>query len=154
MLLDECTVGLDPDIAEKTRNIIKDYQKNQGVSILFTSHYMYEVEELCNNISFLSEGKILKTDSAENLKKLIKNFTVEIDFIKTNRMLKNFFKEKGMDVLFMGKNTAIFEISASGDRLYKILNSLFKRGFKIKDLRIKRPTLDDIFIKISRGSVK
>jgi hypothetical protein len=54
----------------------------------------------------------------------------------------------------MGKNTAIFEISASGDRLYKILNSLFKRGFKIKDLRIKRPTLDDIFIKISRGSVK
>src|SRR3989344_5117532 len=50
LLLDECTVGLDPDIAELTRSIIADYQREHRTTILFTSHYMQEVEQLCNRI--------------------------------------------------------------------------------------------------------
>ena len=68
MFLDECTVGLDPDIADKTRKIIKNYQKQNDCTILFTSHYMQEVEELCDRIAFMSNGKIAKVDTSTNLK--------------------------------------------------------------------------------------
>ena len=150
LLLDECTIGLDPDVAEKTRQVIKRYQKEHKTSILFTSHYMFEVEELCKRIAFMDSGKILKIDTANQLKKMIKKQTVEIQFIKTRKSLRKFFDEKDVDVLFMQGNTLKFEISAQGDKLYRLINSLFQRGFKIRNMNINRPTLDDIFIKIAR----
>jgi len=150
LLLDECTVGLDPDIAEKTRQIIRNYQHEYKTSILFTSHYMYEVEELCNRIAFLDEGKIITIDTTDNIKNLIKEQTVEIEFLKAGSGLKTFLRDKGATVLFMKNNTVKFEITAKGDKLYRLINSLFQRGFKIKKMNIKRPTLDDIFIKLAR----
>lgn len=150
MLLDECTVGLDPDIAEKTRRVIQRYQKEYKTSILFTSHYMFEIEELCQRIVFLDKGEILMIDTADKLKKMIKKQVVEIEFIKADKTLKKFLEEKEVNLLLMQGNTVKFEISATGDKLYRLMNSLFQRGFKIKNLNLKRPTLEDIFIKIAR----
>ena len=150
LFLDECTVGLDPDIAEKTRNIIKRYQKETGCTILFTSHYMYEVEELCDRIAFMDKGRIIKIDTAKNLKKLIKKHTVEITVKDKGKDLKNFLNDQEIDVLFAKHNTFIFEIESSSDHIYKILNKIFRQGFKLSNLHIKKPTLDDIFIKFAR----
>jgi len=154
LLLDECTVGLDPAIAEKTRNLIKEYHKQHKPAILFTSHYMFEVEELCKRIAFMSRGRIISIGSADALKKLIKKHTISMHILAGHKQLEDFFREKGIDVLFLTKNMVRFDVSARGERLYRLLNSLFKRGVKIKDLHIKRPTLDDIFIKIAKGDLK
>ncbi|MBU0979794.1 MAG: ABC transporter ATP-binding protein [Nanoarchaeota archaeon] len=150
LLLDECTVGLDPDIAEKTRNIIKQYHKHHDCSMLFTSHYMYEVEELCNRIAFLNKGKIVKIDTAENLKRLIKNQTVEIAVKEKSRELKEFLKTEGLDVLLARQNTIIFEVTSEDEKLYKTMNKIFAKGFRLTDLHIQKPTLNDIFIKFAR----
>lgn len=58
LLLDEPTASLDPDIADRTRMIFKKIQKEKGVSILYTSHNMAEVEELCDKVIFIQHGKI------------------------------------------------------------------------------------------------
>lgn len=58
LLLDEPTSSLDPDIADKTRILLKRIQKERGVTILYTSHNMEEVEEICDRVIFLSGGKI------------------------------------------------------------------------------------------------
>ncbi|MBI2549427.1 ABC transporter ATP-binding protein [Candidatus Woesearchaeota archaeon] len=150
LLLDECTVGLDPDIAERTRNVIKEYQQKHKAAILFTSHYMYEVEALCDRIAFLINGKIIKIDTADKLKELIKMQQVEIYFLNADKNLKKLFQDKGIDVLFLNETTVRFDIHAKGTRLYALMNTLFKNGYKISDLRIKRPTLEDVFIKITR----
>ncbi|OGZ52691.1 MAG: hypothetical protein A3B25_03480 [Candidatus Ryanbacteria bacterium RIFCSPLOWO2_01_FULL_48_26] len=70
LLLDEPTSSLDPDIADKTRLMLKRIQKERKVSILYTSHNMEEVEELCERVIFISNGK-LKDDGtpAELVKK-------------------------------------------------------------------------------------
>ena len=104
LFLDECTVGLDPDIADKTREIIKDYQKRHDCTILFTSHYMYEVEELCDRIAFMSDGKIVRIDTSSNLKKLIKKHTVEIAVKKNIKLLREFLEEEGVDIIFEKNN--------------------------------------------------
>jgi ABC-2 type transport system ATP-binding protein len=58
ILLDEPTSSLDPDIADRTRIVLKKIQKERGVTILYTSHNMAEVEEICDRVIFLSGGRI------------------------------------------------------------------------------------------------
>jgi len=150
LFLDECTVGLDPDIAQKTRDILKDFKKTNDATILFTSHYMYEVEELCDRIAFMSKGKIYKIDSASNLKKLIKKQIVKLVVKSKQKSLLKLLKEKDLNVIFAKGNEIHFEITQADDKVYKILNRIFTYGYKLEHLHIERPTLDDIFIKIAR----
>ncbi len=154
LLLDECTVGLDPVIAEKTREIIRSFSKDHKTAILFTSHYMYEVEELCHRIAFMSNGRIVSIGSSAKLKQAIKKHTVRMRVIEGKNNLKVFLKHKGIEVDFLKRNEVKFEVSAKGDELYSLLNSLFQRGVRIRDLHIKRPTLDDIFKKITGESLE
>ncbi|MBI2474622.1 MAG: ABC transporter ATP-binding protein [Candidatus Taylorbacteria bacterium] len=67
LLLDEPTASLDPDIADRTRMIFKKLQKEQGVSILYTSHNMDEVEELCDKVIFIQHGKLKDEGTPEEL---------------------------------------------------------------------------------------
>ena len=150
LFLDECTVGLDPDIADKTRNLIKNYQKENDATILFTSHYMYEVEELCDRIAFMSNGKIISIDTSSNLKKLIKKHTVEIAVKKDIKLLMEFLKIEGVEIIFAKDNSVLFEVTTEHDKMYKVISKIFHKGFMLSNLHVKGPTLDDIFIKIAR----
>lgn len=69
LLLDEPTSSLDPDIADRTRKLLKRIQKERKVTILYTSHNMDEVDELCDRVIFLQKGKIVDDDSPHKLKK-------------------------------------------------------------------------------------
>ena len=58
LLLDEPTASLDPDIADRTRSLLKRIQTERGVTILYTSHNMEEVEELCDQVIFIQHGRL------------------------------------------------------------------------------------------------
>lgn len=81
LLLDEPTLGLDPYISLEVRKKIKD----MGKTIILTTHYMEEAEQLSDRIGFLSKGKLVKLDTADNLKQLFKtgrDVSLEEVFIK------------------------------------------------------------------------
>ncbi len=67
LLLDEPTASLDPDIADKTRKLLKRIQKERGISILYTSHNMVEIEELCERIIFMNKGNIVDDGSPSDI---------------------------------------------------------------------------------------
>ncbi len=70
LLLDEPTASLDPDIADRTRKMLKRIQKERGVAVLYTSHNMDEIEELCERVIFINKGKITDDGTpAELIKK-------------------------------------------------------------------------------------
>lgn len=58
LLLDEPTASLDPDIADRTRQLLMKIQKERGLTILYTSHNMMEVEEICDRVIFIQKGKL------------------------------------------------------------------------------------------------
>ena len=150
LLLDEATVGLDPDIANKTRRIIKNLQKKEKTSILFTSHIMHEVEHLCNRIAFLSNGKIMKIGTANSLKKLIDKQIVRIEFIPGKKDINKILSKLDVDVLYLKKNYVSIGIRHKKHKLHELLHPILKSGIKIKDLHIRKPNLDDVFIKIAK----
>ncbi|MCX8093146.1 MAG: ABC transporter ATP-binding protein [Candidatus Goldbacteria bacterium] len=81
LLLDEPTIGLDPDVAKRTRQFIKELHKRTKITILLTTHYMREAEELCSRIAFINEGEIKALGTKERLKKITKTKSLEEAFI-------------------------------------------------------------------------
>ncbi|MDP3710681.1 MAG: ABC transporter ATP-binding protein [bacterium] len=69
LLLDEPTASLDPDIADRIRKMLKKVQQDKGVTILYTSHNMVEVEEICDQIIFINKGRIVDEGTPTELVK-------------------------------------------------------------------------------------
>jgi ABC-2 type transport system ATP-binding protein len=67
LLLDEPTASLDPDIADKSVHLLKKFQKEENLTILYTSHNMKEVENLCDRIIFINNGKIVDDGTPQQL---------------------------------------------------------------------------------------
>ena len=152
LLLDECTLGLDPDIAEKTRKVIKRIQSEKKTTMIFTSHNMNEVEELCHRIAFLNKGKILKIDTADEYKKLIIKKIVTLRISDSEKAKKILEKEK-IKLIEFDKDKVTFELDNSDDGLHLILQPLITKGIIIKDISTKGVSLEDVFIKFSREEI-
>lgn len=85
LLLDEPTASLDPDIADKVRKVVSRIREEEGTSILYTSHNMRDVEEVCDRIVFMHKGKILFTGTAEETLEHFKEDSLESVFIRVAR---------------------------------------------------------------------
>ena len=153
LLLDECTVGLDPDIAEKTRRALKDFQRDKHTTILFTSHNMNEVEELCGRIAFLSQGQILRIDTTEHLTRLIPQQTLTIRLHPGSPTTPFLHSNALPPVDFVTDSTLRFVLDNAEQQLDAILRQLTHSGATILDVQLARPTLEDVFIKVARGEI-
>jgi len=85
LFLDEPTASLDPDMADKTRKLLKRLNMEKNISILYTSHNMAEMEELSDRIIFLNKGRILATDRPARLLEKFEACDLEEVFIKIAR---------------------------------------------------------------------
>ncbi len=85
LLLDEPTASLDPDIADKVRKLVLRLQRERSPAILYTSHNMKDIEEVCDRILFLHEGRILAEGTAEEIKERFAGKDLDDVFIKVAR---------------------------------------------------------------------
>ncbi|MFC1728267.1 ABC transporter ATP-binding protein [Nanoarchaeota archaeon] len=153
LLMDECTVGLDPYMAQKTRDIIKEVHKKTKNTILFTSHIMKEVDELCDRIAFLSKGKILKMGTSTEIKKLIKKQIIKIKLKTPKKNFKEFFEKLNVNIISVKRNSIKFELDYKEHKLAEILKKIFEAGFKVSDITVNKPRLEQVFIKIAKGEL-
>ncbi len=85
LLLDEPTASLDPDIADKVRKLLRRIQRERGISMLYTSHNMRDVEEVCDRVLFMQKGKIVAEGTPRTIVKKFKEKSLEDVFIKVAR---------------------------------------------------------------------
>ncbi|MEM7385080.1 MAG: ABC transporter ATP-binding protein [Verrucomicrobiota bacterium] len=85
LLLDEPTASLDPDIADKVRKIIRRVQSERGIAILYTSHNMRDVEEVCDRVVFIHKGKIICTGTPTEVVDHFQKDSLEDVFISVAR---------------------------------------------------------------------
>ena len=85
LLLDEPTASLDPDIAQKIRALLKEVRRSSGLSILYTSHNMKEMEEMSDRIIFLQKGKIVAQGTAQEITQRFGQRDLEDVFLKLAR---------------------------------------------------------------------
>ena len=85
LFLDEPTASLDPDIADKTRRLLRKIRGEQGLSILYTSHNMKEMEEMCDRVIFMDRGRIIAMGAPESVMREWKGKDLEEVFLKIAR---------------------------------------------------------------------
>ena len=85
LLLDEPTASLDPEMADNVRKLLKKIQKERNLGILYTSHNMPEVEEICDTIYFIHEGRLIAQGTPLEIMKTFESKTLEQVFIKIVR---------------------------------------------------------------------
>lgn len=149
LLMDEPTASLDPDIVSKIIQLIQRLQKEEKISILYTSHNMDEVARLCDRVAFLVQGKILTIDTPHELTKKIGRAKLTLNFEGEKNQLISYLEAEKYSFSFIQED--LVEISLSETDIPTVLFALKKNGVWITSIGIAQPSLEDVFLHISRN---
>lgn len=150
LILDEPTVGIDPQSRNHIMKSIRTLNKN-GCTIIYTTHYMEEVEVLCNNIAIIDKGKVIAKGDKESLKSIITNknkFEVLVSDI-TNIDTKDLMEIKGIDSVEFKDNKIHVSIDREINSLNEFILYLSMKNIKILDIQSKVHTLEDVFLNLT-----
>ena len=151
IFMDEPTIGLDPEAARETRSMIKNLVE-KGKTILLTTHYMFEADELCQRIGVISGGKIVALDTPSALKRFVKDITViEVEaFGVADRdltVLRQQSEVTAVNADLEGERQIIRVQTPRGSEFVPTITKLLSR-VKVVDVRVKEPTLEDAYLKL------
>jgi len=146
LLLDEPTVGLDPDVAHRIREAIRRLHRERGTTILMTTHKMKEAETLCERIAFIKDGRIKAVGKPQDLKDELRlGDTISIAFNGTVQA-EALRSLQGTYEVQMSDSLCRILVDDHRKRLPQILEFFMGRQIFIHDLRIQESDLEDVFI--------
>jgi ABC-2 type transport system ATP-binding protein len=147
VLLDEPTASLDPDIAHDIRQFILQQQRERNISILFTSHNMDEVAEVCDRVLVLKGGNIVASDTPARLAASIAVARIELMVTEGLEAATAYLQEHHL-IYTLEKNALVIEVDEQG--IASLLAGMAKAGVLYTQIAINKPTLEDYFIRIAR----
>ena len=148
LVLDEPTAGVDVQLRRDLWNNMKAVNK-QGVTIILTTHLMYEAEEMCNKIAIINKGNLIKLDTTENL----------LDSIKTKKII---FKVKkiqkinpenlnGIKFSYNSNNEITVLYERKKHKIDEIINKIKNAEMEIYDISTDEGNLEDVFIDLTKN---
>ena len=150
IFLDEPTVAVDPQSRNNILDGIKKLREN-GATIVYTTHYMEEVEILCDRVIILDKGKILATGTTDELKKKAKieeKVTVEVNDLVPGYIEK--IKElKNVDDVTYTNNVLFVTYKKGKNNLVDMIDYLKKESINYNKIYSERPTLNDVFLELT-----
>jgi len=154
IFLDEPTLGLDVNASRVIRNYIVDWLKDQPEkTVVLTTHYMVEADELCDRIAIIDNGRILACDTPERLKKMVRmNTTLSMDVskLKDAAVLGTFAGVESFTSTEDAERglTRLRFVMRDESGVSDIISAVLNQGSRIESLQKTEPTLEDVFIKM------
>jgi ABC-2 type transport system ATP-binding protein len=146
VLLDEPTASLDPDLCIEVCKFLLEQRDQLGLSILFTSHKMEEVAELCDRAIFLKDGKIIANDLPENLARSVSLYQLRLTI--SDGMKRTAALAEQMKATYQIEHRVI-HLSLDEKEIPLFLNKVMQAGVSYASIQIKEPSLEDYFLKIT-----
>ncbi len=146
VLLDEPTAALDPDIARSVRQFVLEQQREHGVSMLFTSHNMHEVSEVCDRVLVMKNGRIIGRDTPESLAASVATSHIEL-FSEHLAGIQNYAHRQGLSTQ-QREHSVVIELDEQ--QIASFLTGLTKNDLAYTQLSIDKPSLEDYFIEITK----
>ena len=148
LVLDEPTAGVDVELRQNLWSNVRSLNK-QGVTIILTTHLMYEAQEMCSRIAILNKGNLVKLDTTENLLDSIKIKKITFKVEKIVRIGPEDLN--GIKFSYKSNN----EITASYERkkhkIDEIISKVKKAGMEIHDISTDEGDLEDVFIDLTKS---
>jgi len=150
LIMDEPTVGVDPQSRNHILHSVKELNKN-GVTIIYTSHYMEEIEYLCSKISIIDKGKVLVEGTKEELKDIVNDKRVlKLGVDDPNKVnLINVKDIEGVVGTEIRENNIIVTSSKEVNNLDKIIKTVSEDLVKINNIDFKEVTLETVFLSLT-----
>jgi ABC-2 type transport system ATP-binding protein len=154
LFLDEPTLGLDVNASRVIRDYIVEWvEKRPDKTVLLTTHYMAEADQLCDRIAIIDDGKILACDAPDTLKRLVKTSTmlkIDVTLLNNKNVLD---KIPGVEKFTYTDDpasnlTSLKFVLQDESAVSDIVSEIVHSGAKILALRKTEPTLEDVFIKM------
>lgn len=150
IFLDEPTVAVDPQSRNNILEGIETLREN-GATIIYTTHYMEEVEILCDRIIILDKGVLLAEGSSDELKELAsidEKITIEGVSI-TDKLIEALAENKNVDEVHTQVNSLLVTYKRGKNNLVELMELLKKHHIKYSSIYSERPTLNDVFLSLT-----
>jgi ABC-2 type transport system ATP-binding protein len=141
LILDEPTAGVDVELRNQLWQYVKNLNK-MGTTILLTTHYLEEAEELCDEIAIINHGKVIAHDRKENLMNLMKNkeLIVTSDDVSSAQKLFN-----NLEVKILNGNKFSITYDSGKVAVDEIIKTIVNNNIQVKDISTNQPDLEEIF---------
>ncbi|RUM51665.1 MAG: ABC transporter ATP-binding protein [Marinomonas sp.] len=147
LILDEPTAGVDIELRRSMWEFIKELNE-QGTTIILTTHYLEEAEQLCRNIAIISSGEIVENTSVKALLKTLSSETFVLDL---DRSLSS-VELDAYEMNLVGDGSSIEVAVMKGQNLNDVFNYLSQLNVKVVSMRNKSNRLEELFVKLIKGS--
>ncbi|MCX5925069.1 MAG: ABC transporter ATP-binding protein [Candidatus Dependentiae bacterium] len=145
VLLDEPTAALDPDIAQEVRTFVIQQQKERGVSFLFTSHNMSEVNQICDRVLVMQKGRIIANNTPQQLAASVSK--VRVDLMVVDGLKRAIVHAQTQGLIYMVHGRTI-EVEVDEQAIAHLLQALAGLGVQYTEIGIKKPSLEDYFLRL------
>ena len=148
IILDEPTAGVDVELRKNLWENIRSLRK-LGVTIILTTHYLQEAEELCDRVGIIHKGNLIALDTTENMLNKIQTKTLKFEINK--RIVLDDMNNKDYKILNNTDSEFKIEYNKQEFDIQKIIKLLENQGIVIKDIKSEDPDLEDVFVNLTNN---
>ena len=148
LILDEPTAGVDVELRKNLWENVK-ILNNAGVTIILTTHYLFEAQEMCNRIAIINKGNLVALDTTSNLLNRIK--TKKITFILEKEIEAKNLNLEDMNFYINSKNKITITYEKNTEKFDKIISLFNKNNLKILDISTDDGDLEDVFVQLTKN---
>ena len=148
IILDEPTAGVDVELRKNLWENIRSLRK-LGVTIILTTHYLQEAEELCDRVGIIHKGNLIALDTTENMLNKIQTKTLKFEINK--RIVLDDIINKDFNILINTDSEFKIEYNKQDLNIQKIIKLLENQGIMIKDIKSEDPDLEDVFVNLTNN---
>ena len=147
LVLDEPTAGVDVELRNNLWDNVKELNK-EGVTIILTTHYLIEAQQMCDRIAIIDKGNLVALDTTENLLKRIKTKKINLK-VKNISFNKNLLM-KDINFKIYSKNSILITYEKNSLDFGEIVNYLNQNNIKIEDISTEDGDLEDVFVQLTK----
>ena len=147
LILDEPTAGVDVELRNNLWENVKALNK-EGVTIILTTHYLIEAQEMCDRIAIINKGNLVALDTTEKLLERIK--TKKINFKVKNIELNKNLNMKDINFKINSENSILVTYEKNSLDFGEIINYLNENNIKIEDISTEDGDLEDVFVQLTK----
>lgn len=155
LFLDEPTLGLDVQTRSKMWDYIKQLNKDKGLTVFMTTHYLEEADSLCDRVAIIDHGAIKVSGSPAQLKETVGGDIVTLTLSEGNEDLTGFFENiEGVKEVSRTGGVYRIKLPKAESALPTIVEGLVKKQLQIKEISFTKPTLDQVFLEVTGKSMR
>jgi ABC-2 type transport system ATP-binding protein len=154
LFLDEPTLGLDTQTRAKIWEYIKKLNATKHITIILTTHYMDEADEVCQRVAIIDVGKIIASDTPENLKNKLGGDVVSMKCSDSESCTTQLAKLKWVKSAVKHDGFVDVRVERGDEKIPQIVRLMEEHGVQVESVNLRKPSLDDVFLHYTGKTIR